>query len=134
MAQGLDPGRGKSFFVFSKTCRTALGTTQNPTQWVPGSFPVVKRPGSVVNHSPPTSTEAKNVWSYTSTPICLQEVEFFSPESCIIASRWKDLISAVSIYGTAKAFPELSVTRELNTVVTKSFRFISWASSFQVAF
>jgi hypothetical protein len=41
-----------------------------------GSFPGVKRPGREVNHSPPSSAEVKNEWSYTSTPpICLHCVD-----------------------------------------------------------
>jgi len=32
----------------------------------------IKRPESEANHSPPSSAEAENSWSYTSTPpICL---------------------------------------------------------------
>jgi hypothetical protein len=33
-----------------------------------GSFPGVKRPGREVDHSPPSSAEVKNTWSYISTP------------------------------------------------------------------
>jgi hypothetical protein len=33
-----------------------------------GSFPGGKRPGREADHSPPSSAEVKNVWSYTSTP------------------------------------------------------------------
>jgi hypothetical protein len=33
-----------------------------------GPFPGVKRPGREADHSPPSSVEVKNVWSYTSTP------------------------------------------------------------------
>jgi len=40
-----------------------------------GSFPGGKRPGREANHSPPFSAEAKNVWSYISTPpLCLHGV------------------------------------------------------------
>jgi hypothetical protein len=49
-------------FVFSKTSRPAVGPTQPPFQRVPG----VTRPGHEVNHSPPSSAEVKNEWSYTS--------------------------------------------------------------------
>jgi len=34
-----------------------------------GSFPGVKRPGPEVNYSPPSSTEVKNEWVYTSSPL-----------------------------------------------------------------
>jgi hypothetical protein len=33
-----------------------------------GSFPGVKRPEGEADHSPPSSAEAKNARSYTSTP------------------------------------------------------------------
>jgi hypothetical protein len=39
-------------------------------------FAGVRLPGYEGNHSPPSSAEVKNVWSYTSTPpICLQGVD-----------------------------------------------------------
>jgi hypothetical protein len=48
---------------------TALGPTQPPIKWVPGALSLgVKRPGREADHSPPTSAEDKNAWSYTSTP------------------------------------------------------------------
>jgi len=48
--------------------RTALGPTQRPMQWVPGALSLgVKRPGRETDHSPPSSAEVKNAWSYTST-------------------------------------------------------------------
>jgi hypothetical protein len=37
----------------------ALGSTQPPTQWVPGLSRKVKRPGSGVDHPPPSSVEVK---------------------------------------------------------------------------
>jgi hypothetical protein len=37
--------------------------------YLPGAVSVVlKRPGHEVDHSHPSSTEVKNLWSYTSTP------------------------------------------------------------------
>jgi hypothetical protein len=59
-----------------KVSRTALGPTQPPIQWVPGILSLgVKQPGSEADHSPPSSSEVKNVYSYTSTPpICLHGV------------------------------------------------------------
>jgi hypothetical protein len=56
-------------FLFTTTSRTALGPTQPPLQWVPGALSVgVKRPGREADHSPPSSAEVKNAWSYTSAP------------------------------------------------------------------
>jgi len=49
----------------SKTYRPALGSTRRPEYR--GSSSGVRRPGREVDHSPPSSTEVKNEWSYTST-------------------------------------------------------------------
>jgi hypothetical protein len=62
------PGRVKNF-LFSKSSRLALGSTQPPIQWVPEALsPGVKRLGREADHSPPTSAEVKKMWIYTSTP------------------------------------------------------------------
>jgi hypothetical protein len=62
------PGRVKNF-LFSKSSRPALRSTQPPIQWVPGALsPGVKRPGREVDRSPPTSAEVKKMRIYTSTP------------------------------------------------------------------
>jgi hypothetical protein len=62
------PGRVKNF-LFSKSFRSALRSTQPPIQLVPGDLsPGVKRPGREVDHSPPTSAEVKNTLIYISTP------------------------------------------------------------------
>ena len=42
--------------------------TQPTVQWVPGFFPGVKRQERKVYHSPSSSAELKNEWSYTSIP------------------------------------------------------------------
>jgi len=56
-------------FLFVTASRPALGPTQPPIQWIPWAFkPGVKRPGREANHSPPSSAEFKNEYSYTSTP------------------------------------------------------------------
>jgi len=47
-------------FLFTAVSITALGPTQPPIQWVPGSLPLgVKRPGRQADHSPPSSAEVK---------------------------------------------------------------------------
>jgi hypothetical protein len=47
----------------------ALGPTQSPIQWVPGAVSLgVKRLGREADHSPPSSADVKNAWSYTFTP------------------------------------------------------------------
>jgi hypothetical protein len=56
-------------FLFTTASRTALGSTQPPIQRLPGAFSLgVKQPGREADHSPPSSAEIKNEWSYTSTP------------------------------------------------------------------
>jgi hypothetical protein len=60
---------GAANILFITASRRALGPTQPPIQWVPGSLSlVVKRPGREADHSPPSSAEVNNVWSYTSSP------------------------------------------------------------------
>jgi hypothetical protein len=53
------PSRVKNF-LFPKSSRPTLRSTQPPAQWVPGVLsPGVKRPGREVDHTPPTSAEVK---------------------------------------------------------------------------
>jgi hypothetical protein len=55
-----DSQRGLGIFLFSTAFRPALGPTQPPIQWVPGALSLgVKRPGSVADHSLPSSAEVK---------------------------------------------------------------------------
>jgi hypothetical protein len=52
-------GRVKNF-LFSKSSRPAVGSTQPPIQWVLGAlFRGVKRLGGEADHSPPASAEVK---------------------------------------------------------------------------
>jgi hypothetical protein len=74
MVGGSIPGRGLGIFLFHTASILSLGPTQPPIQWVAGALSLeVKRPGHEVDHSFLSSTEVKNVWSYTST-IRLHEV------------------------------------------------------------
>jgi hypothetical protein len=67
--QFIPAGAVMGLFLLATTSRLALGPTQPPVQWVAGAFtPGIKRPGSEANHSPPSSAEVKNPWSYTSAP------------------------------------------------------------------
>jgi hypothetical protein len=60
---------GLRIFLLTTKSRTALGPTQPPIQWVLGALSLgVKWPGREADHSPPSSAEAKNAWSYTSNP------------------------------------------------------------------
>jgi hypothetical protein len=63
---------GLGIFLFTTTSRTALGPTKPPIQWVPGALSLgVKQLRHEADHSPPSSAEVENVWSYTSTPQCV---------------------------------------------------------------
>jgi hypothetical protein len=56
-------------FLFTAVSRTALEPIQPPIQWIPGALSLgVKRPGREAEHSPPSSVEVNNTWSYTFTP------------------------------------------------------------------
>jgi len=49
--------------------RTVLGSIQPPFQGVTGAVSLgVRRLGREADHSPPSSSEVKNAWSYTYTP------------------------------------------------------------------
>jgi hypothetical protein len=57
-----DPRQRQRIFPLASVSRPAMGPTQPPVQWVPGSpFPKAKvRPGCNADHSPPSSTEVEN--------------------------------------------------------------------------
>jgi hypothetical protein len=64
---GLNPGRDKKLFLW---------LTQSHIQRAPSFFPRDKAAGREFDHSPPSSAEAKNEWSYAATPpIFLQGVD-----------------------------------------------------------
>jgi hypothetical protein len=49
--------------------RPVVGLTQPPIQWVTEALSLEEKwPGRESNHSPSSSADVKNPWSYTSTP------------------------------------------------------------------
>jgi hypothetical protein len=55
-------------FLSTASSRPALGPTQPPIHWVPGSLSLgVKRPDREADNSHPSSAEVKNAWSYASS-------------------------------------------------------------------
>jgi hypothetical protein len=56
-----------SAYIYNTTAYIKI--LQQPIQWVPEALSLgVKRPGREADHSPPSSAEVKNAWSYISTP------------------------------------------------------------------
>jgi hypothetical protein len=57
-------------YLFTTTFRPSLGPTQPPIQWIPGVLSLVVKwlVECEGDHSPPSSAQVKNMWSYTSTP------------------------------------------------------------------
>jgi hypothetical protein len=65
---GFDSRRGLGIFLITAS-RPALGPTQPPIQWVPGTIsPGVVRLGREAHHSSSPNAEVKNAWHYTSNP------------------------------------------------------------------
>jgi hypothetical protein len=66
---GFDSRQRLGILLFTTMSRIALGLTQPPIQWLPVALSLgIKWPGRAADHSPPSSAEVKNAWSYTSTP------------------------------------------------------------------
>jgi hypothetical protein len=65
---GFKSWQGLGIFLFTTASRPALVPSQPPVQLVPGNPSLgVKRQGCDIDHSPPSSADVKNAWSYTST-------------------------------------------------------------------
>jgi hypothetical protein len=63
------PGRSREGFLYLHH-RVKTSSGLHPASYPMGtgdSFPEVKRPGGEADHSPPSSVEVRNTWSYTST-------------------------------------------------------------------
>jgi hypothetical protein len=57
---GFDSRRGLGIFLFTTASRTALGHTQPPIQWAPGSLSLeIKQPGRETDHTHPSSADVK---------------------------------------------------------------------------
>jgi hypothetical protein len=67
--RGFESRQGLEICLFTIVSRPALGTILPPIQWIPVAHSLgVKQPGREPDHTPPTSAEVKNVWSYISAP------------------------------------------------------------------
>jgi len=64
----------REFSLLFKNFQIVSG--QFPSQWAPGFFPWVERPGCEFDHSLPSSIDVKNEWRYMPVPpICMCGVE-----------------------------------------------------------
>jgi hypothetical protein len=62
--------------------------TQPPIQWAPGALsPVEKWQEHEIDHSPPSSTEVRNVELYLHSPICLHGISFMCDQELHSADR-----------------------------------------------
>jgi len=52
------------FLLIATVSTQTLGSTQLPVQWITAAL----IPGYEYDHSPPSSAEVTDAWSYTSTP------------------------------------------------------------------
>jgi hypothetical protein len=56
-------------FLFATTSKPALGHTQPPIQWIPGTLTLgIKQSVCEADYSPPFTAKIKNEWICTSTP------------------------------------------------------------------
>jgi hypothetical protein len=67
--RGSESWQGLGTSLFTTASRPVLDPTQPPIQWVLWALSLgVKRPAREADHSPQSSAEVTNAWSYTSTP------------------------------------------------------------------
>jgi len=78
MIGGFESWQRLEIFLLTTVSRPVLGPTQPPIHWVQGTLMLgLKQRGWEADHSPPSSADIKNAWSYTSTPpICLHGMVF----------------------------------------------------------
>jgi hypothetical protein len=95
------------FLLTTSVSRPALGLTQLPFQWVPR----VRRPRREADHSPPSSAEVKNAWSYISIlPLGLHGVVLIKKNSDnFIFSRSIETVQRISYTITVKVKDEVVV-------------------------
>jgi hypothetical protein len=67
--RGIESRQGLEIFLFMTASKPVLEPIQTLIQCVSAALPLgVKRPGHEAYHSPPTSAEVNNEWSYTPLP------------------------------------------------------------------
>jgi hypothetical protein len=84
---------------FSLHHRVQNGSGAHPASYpmgTRGSFLGVKRPRREADHSPPSSAEVKNAWSYTSTP------QYAFMAWCSVKKRYRDNFTFIFTFTVAK--------------------------------
>ena len=96
MIRGSNPGTGMGF-CSSRNVHTKFGAhTVSCSKWIRGFFPRAERPEHEVNHSPLSSTEVKNKWSFTSDlPIYLHGV---NRDNCFSVLLYSNLMYCIVLY------------------------------------
>jgi hypothetical protein len=75
-------------FLLATASRPALRPTVSSPMGSRGSFPEVKKLVHEADHSPPSRTDVKTAWSYTSTPpVCFHGVLINSAQDVFIAQH-----------------------------------------------
>jgi hypothetical protein len=90
--------QGLGIILFTTASRPTLRPNQPPIQRVPGALSLeVKWRGREADHSTPSSTQDKNAWSYTSTPLVRLHGMVLS-QSTGTTSPYYNLFSSVLVY------------------------------------
>jgi hypothetical protein len=104
--RGFESRQGLRIFLYTTASRPVLGPTQPPVQWVTGALSLgIKRQDREADHSPPSSAEVKNGWSYTSTP------QYAFMRSCLFTTQGKRYLSTFTYTFTfeyTRVYPKVS--------------------------
>jgi hypothetical protein len=130
--QWFESRQGLGHFLFTTASGPALGPTQPPIQWVPGTFSLeLKWPGSEADHSPPPSAEVKE-W----VELYLHSPNYAFMEWCSVMKKaqgqlhrlpllywiqlvldrvqWRDFLNTVPYYsGNSWLAEQLSASQEI---------------------
>jgi hypothetical protein len=110
---GFDSRRGLGISLLTTASRTALGPTQPPIKWVPGVLSLgVQWQRREADHSPESSDEIMNAWSYTSAP------QYVFMAWCLVKHR--DTFTFINVYVTVIRSTLLCLSK--NTKLAEEFK------------
>ena len=97
-------------FFSPKGVDSLWGSPSLPFNGYRGYFPGVKRPGLRVDHSPPSSEEINNEWSYTFVPpLCSRNEQ---EKLYLYISAWLRITSAMRRRVASRVVPDVSKERD----------------------